>query len=179
MQTEKIEASHSSTKGKFCKQYYETSLKLQPITLPTWTYIYISVYTDKCCRFSWQSCLNTGMCPFYSCGCLKGSKRDQRDLWTPTKRRGFLKKSGPMRTTGNSPNAGQSSQQRQLVDGRVELEVRREEFSSPWVDETIRLSDGDVCNAGDVPDFCGSIASSSAIRSDSQSPACSAVALVM
>lgn len=80
MQTEKIEASHSSTKGKFCKQYYETSLKLQPITLPTWTYIYISVYTDKCCRFSWQSCLNTGMCPFYSCGCLKGSKRDQRDL---------------------------------------------------------------------------------------------------
>lgn len=49
------------------------------------------------------------MCPFYSCGCLKGSKRDQRDLWTPTKKRGLLKKSGPVRTTGNSPKDGQSS----------------------------------------------------------------------
>lgn len=49
------------------------------------------------------------MCPFYSCGCLKGSERDQRDLWTPTKKKGFLKKSGPVRTTGNSPKDGQSS----------------------------------------------------------------------
>lgn len=72
-----------------------------------------------------------------------------------------------------------SSQQRQLVDGRVELEVRREEFRSPWVDETIRLSDGDVCNPGNVPDFCGSIASSPTIRSDSQSPANAAVASVI
>lgn len=62
-----------------------------------------------------------------------------------------------------------SSQQWQLVHGRVELEVRREEICSPGVDETVRLSDGDIRHASDVPDFYGNI------RSDVQS----AVALVI
>lgn len=48
------------------------------------------------------------------------------------------------------------SQLRQLVDRCVKFEVWREEFCSTWVDETVRLSDGDVSDAGDVPDFCGS-----------------------
>lgn len=47
------------------------------------------------------------------------------------------------------------SQLRQLVDGRVELEVWREEFGRTGVDETVRLSDGDVGHAGDISNFCG------------------------
>lgn len=48
------------------------------------------------------------------------------------------------------------SQLRQLIDRCVKLEVWREEFCGTWVDETVRLSDRDVSDTGDVPDFCGS-----------------------
>lgn len=47
------------------------------------------------------------------------------------------------------------SQLRQLVNRRVELEVWREEFRSAWVDETVRLSDRNVSDAGNISDFCG------------------------
>lgn len=60
-----------------------------------------------------------------------------------------------MRTTGNSWLWATRSQQRQLVDGCVELEVWGEELCGPRVDEAVRLSDGDVRDPGDVPDFCG------------------------
>lgn len=49
------------------------------------------------------------------------------------------------------------SQLRQLVDGRVELEVWREEFRSAWVDEAVRLSDRNVGDASNISDFCGDI----------------------
>lgn len=49
------------------------------------------------------------------------------------------------------------SQLWQLVDRCVEFEVWREEFCCAGVDETVWLSDGDICNAGDIPDFCENI----------------------
>lgn len=49
-----------------------------------------------------------------------------------------------------------SLQLRQLINRCVKFEVWREEFCSTWVDETVRLSDRDVSDAGDIPDFCGS-----------------------
>lgn len=47
------------------------------------------------------------------------------------------------------------SQLRQLVDRCVELEIWREEFGGTGVDETVRLSDGDVSHASNISDFCG------------------------
>ncbi|KAG7227170.1 hypothetical protein INR49_013969 [Caranx melampygus] len=46
---------------------------------------------------------------------------------------------------------------RQLVDGCVKFEVWREKFCSSRVDESVRLSDRDVCHAGNVSDLCGSL----------------------
>lgn len=46
------------------------------------------------------------------------------------------------------------SQLRQFIHWCVELEVWREEISSTWVDETVRLADGDIGYSGYISDFC-------------------------
>lgn len=48
-----------------------------------------------------------------------------------------------------------SSQLGQFINRCVKFEVGREKLCSPWIDESIRLSDRDVCNTGYVSDFCG------------------------
>lgn len=46
------------------------------------------------------------------------------------------------------------SQLRQFIHWRVKFEVWREEVSGSWVDEAVRLADGDVSYSGDISDFC-------------------------
>ena len=49
--------------------------------------------------------------------------------------------------------ARQSSQLRQLVHGRVKLEVGREEVRGAGVDQPVGLPDRHVSHAGDVSDL--------------------------
>lgn len=128
----------------------------------------------KYCKNSLQGfwgVLSAGMCPFLFL-CVSASTKGLKS-WGWAERRiqiqhkhHFLiynnnnnnkKRYNPVSTAeksgGGCGRRRRRSQLWQLVDGRVELEVWREELCSARVDETVRLSDGDVGHAGDVPDF--------------------------